>query len=361
VIGAIAPSTTRHPSLWDTRLSTGTPLLERVLEPCIDLPLNYPESGVTFELYRTERQTEGVFYLDRPAQVLLREGWIVEDGLRLHERSQIAYETRRHRPGLRRYIADSLLERPVRSLECAISLRSRGDSNFYHALNDVLGSRVRLLQESSVSPRIPVIVSQNLASQPFFQYLRRSPGLSGREIVVQRNGRVRCDHLYYLQSATLNVANIEYAVQALGVPVSDPLQSDRIFVARRPPAIRAIENSAEVEDLVARYGFTVVDTSTIPLGRQIEIFSRAALVVGVHGAGLTNIAFRRSAPLHLVEIFDRDHLRFRPPQPHYMVIAESLGFGYTPVMSAARQGGGSLIVDVAALERTIVGILRTES
>src|SRR5262249_7777469 len=43
-------------------------------------------------------------------------------------------------------------------------------------------------------------------------------------------------------------------------------------------------------------------TDDLSLQEQIELFQGARYVVGLHGAGLTNIIYRRAAPLALLEL-----------------------------------------------------------
>lgn len=355
----MAPATTRHAALWDRRVKVGLPLTQQSLHPCRGLRLQYPEEGVSFEPYRDLEQHEGVFRVDRPCEVLLREGWVVEHALWLHERAQIAHETWRHRPGLRRYVVEHIVQRPQRHLERAISLRTRGDGNYYHAINDILGGRIRLIDACGLAPDIPVLVSANFACSSYFAEIRRTRALASRELIIQEKGRIACDQLYYAESATLNAVNIGYAVDALDVPDGDARRNDRVFIARRPPAQRAIENSREIEDLVRRYGFQVVDTNSLTLSRQIHIFNSASVVIGAHGAGLVNVVFRRGAPLHLVELFHPRQVQPGPPPAHYMVIAQSLGFGYTPVVSTECQQGNGQMMSVVAntLERVIKKVL----
>jgi hypothetical protein len=343
----LAPDPTRHPSVWDSHEGVGTPLFERWLEPFKDIQLRYPDSSVDFGPLSEQRQREGAYYVDRPSDVLLREGWIVEQGPRIHERAQIASATRLHRPGLRRYLAEKALRPPERSLECAVSLRTRGDGNYFHILNDILGARVRLLGETNVPTDIPLLVSRNLAASPCFERIARTEALEGREIVVQQSGRVRVESVFYFESATLNVENARYAVQALGIPESDSTSGNRVLVVRRPPANRAFANAGEVEELAKRFGFKAVDPASLCFAEQIELFSGAAVVLGAHGAGLANVIFRRNASLHLVEVFER----YQPPPPHYMVLSSHLGFRYTPLLCAGVTDGGvrQIVVDCDTL------------
>ena len=79
-------------------------------------------------------------------------------------------------------------------------------------------------------------------------------------------------------------------------------RNELVFLTRSPNRGRVLLNGAEVEAAAAALGFRIVDTDGLSLAQQCEIFGSARVVVGIHGAGLTNIIHRRGAPLTLLEL-----------------------------------------------------------
>lgn len=65
----------------------------------------------------------------------------------------------------------------------------------------------------------------------------------------------------------------------------------RLYVTRANAAARPLANEAELVDLVVTHGFEVVDPGKLPFAEQIALFASASIVMGPHGAGLTNAAF----------------------------------------------------------------------
>lgn len=65
----------------------------------------------------------------------------------------------------------------------------------------------------------------------------------------------------------------------------------KIFIDRSNAKSRRIVNNNEVIDLLLDFGFEIIQPEKMPADEQIRIFKESCCVIGVHGAGLTNIAF----------------------------------------------------------------------
>lgn len=75
--------------------------------------------------------------------------------------------------------------------------------------------------------------------------------------------------------------------------VDDALPPDgrKLYVARTDAPTRIMRNEGALIGELRRRGFDIVVPSTRSLHEQVRTFRNASLVVGPHGAGLTNIAF----------------------------------------------------------------------
>ena len=124
-------------------------------------------------------------------------------------------------------------------------------------------------------------------------------------------------------------------------------------------------NFAEVEAVCRQNGFETIHPDTLSLREQIEIFSQVRYLVAEHGAGLTNMAFRRGAPLAVLEIFPSwvyTHPRglVGSPPPHYFWLAHALGFQYDAIAgddTAAGHAGMSFRVDPDLLGQRLAAAL----
>lgn len=67
--------------------------------------------------------------------------------------------------------------------------------------------------------------------------------------------------------------------------------SMRLYISRQRSRGRKIQNEFEFNGKMKEYGFTEVFLEDLSFTEQIELFRSAACVIGVHGAGLTNVVW----------------------------------------------------------------------
>jgi len=82
----------------------------------------------------------------------------------------------------------------------------------------------------------------------------------------------------------------------------------KIYISRKNAYTRRIVNEAEVIALLEKEGFSIVLCEELSFEEQVSIFSNAAILIAVHGAGLTNMAFMSegSSVLELRKLDDSD-------------------------------------------------------
>ena len=91
------------------------------------------------------------------------------------------------------------------------------------------------------------------------------------------------------------------------------------------------------------------------LESQVQLFSNASLIVGPHGAGLTNIFYRYPANCTLLEIFPLNHA-----PAHYYWLAKELGYHYESVSGSSLINGG-FVVDIVKLQELLNKIENLQS
>lgn len=245
------------------------------------------------------------------------------------------------------------------------SLVGRFDLNYFHWMIDFCGQLEALRAYASDIGEQPAILIR--AGAPAFAresltLLGFEPGLtlewplpwwsglkpSAEDLIVARVPRLLVSawrgyrHGSSRRSlAWLRTAFLAAARELATVAPSDAGQSGgfKIYVRRSPSGWRAIANEEEVHRFLEQDGFLSLHPEEHSLADQIALFSRARLIVGMHGAGLTNILFAPGAQLiELVGGYGG---------PEYFSMAHGLGNPYIRVQCAS--AGENIRVDLRLL------------
>lgn len=110
----------------------------------------------------------------------------------------------------------------------------------------------------------------------------------------------------------------------LSLPASAPPAGfgERIYITRRNALRRRLTNEEEILAFCQRNKITCVDSETLDFTTQISLFRHARVLVGLHGAGLTNMMWMPPGS-HVVEIIGSKTIF-----PHYYQLALALGHHY---------------------------------
>lgn len=119
----------------------------------------------------------------------------------------------------------------------------------------------------------------------------------------------------------------------------------KIYVSRRFERNRAIRNEDEVERVVRDAGFEVCYFEKMPFAEQIKTVSEAKVIMGIHGAGLSNIIAGREG-LKVIELLNPTWFN-----TCFAQLASQLGFEYRCAL--LKECGGIVYADIHEVERLI--------
>ncbi len=131
---------------------------------------------------------------------------------------------------------------------------------------------------------------------------------------------------------------------SVGIDSDETTAEKRIYISREDATRRRIKNEPELMATLSEYGFEQYVLSDLSVAEQVELFSKAEIVLSPHGAGLTNIVY---APddVTVIELFgDRKKNTFYR-------IAEMLGYEYRYI--DCDHDSVDIIVDVDRIEREV--------
>jgi hypothetical protein len=224
--------------------------------------------------------------------------------------------------------------------------------NYYHFRVDALG-RYALYEELAGAVPKPDVV---LCPRPFSKRLERWIDLlklgDAKVELLGRDDRVRADCLLVPSFPGLRRQTAAWAVdfwRRRALHTEPPSGHRRLYLPRRSTT-RAITNEPELEAALSARGFEIIDPAD--LERSEQIFSESRIVIGAHGAALTDAMFcPRDAVM--VEIVPSDHVF-----PYYYCLAGAtrMDYAYIVARSAGQRPAGSwgpspydMTVDIDAL------------
>jgi hypothetical protein len=279
-------------------------------------------------LARTERFRQPWFAADPPSYRTTRQACIRMEGALVFPRSGLASvgDGKLFRNDLRRWVPEHRLTPGFLDLD-QTSLRVRRaatrhrrrvggptfvlchvwHTNYGHFLVDCLPTLLQwqeLLARHRLGLLMPPLEAWHLRTLELL-------GIPTASIVRGDDGPVRCEDAvipglltmvdepaagkasYTLPQPPSSVKEtIRALVAGVGAAPASGRAPERIYVSRRGlGSWRRMRNEADVEGALERLGFTIVRPQELTFDEQVATFSRARVIVGPHGAGLTNAAF----------------------------------------------------------------------
>jgi capsular polysaccharide biosynthesis protein len=137
---------------------------------------------------------------------------------------------------------------------------------------------------------------------PYYHSVLSIAGLTERALIPQQ-GRfsIRSDRLLIASTIGPDLMHpahlgagwaLDFLREVLPTGPPEGGRADRkIFISRADARARRILNQAEVEAIVSHRGYDIVVPGEMTAREQIRVFGEASHVIGVHGAGLTNVLF----------------------------------------------------------------------
>ena len=241
--------------------------------------------------------------------------------------------------------------------------------NYYHWLLDSL-PRLHLVEEAGLWDEIDYFLIYN-REQHFVMETLLALGIRNEQIIdLQTTTHLHAQRLL-LTSPVRGTGH--HAPRWVGEFMKDAFRplaataarathfSPLVYVSRRDAAFRRVRNEAEVEDLLAEYGFESYALTELSFREKAALFSGARAVVGPVGAGLANILFcAEGTPL--IELLPRNLV-----VPDYLDLTARLGMPHYPIICAPDAASGQratadrqddLTVDLKALRQTVEAALR---
>jgi hypothetical protein len=192
-------------------------------------------------------------------------------------------------------------------------------SNYYHWMTECL-PRLCVAREL---PEVPILLPAGLSA--WQRESLAAMGVAPARMLELGGACYQAERLYFPSYAghTGNVSS--WALDAMRQKLCGEARvkaGTRLYVARGDASHRRISNEAEIARALEAHGFVAVEGRHLSFGEQARLFAEAEVIVGAHGAGLTNLMFAPEGAT-VIEVIDPRH-----PIACYYALSASLGQRY---------------------------------
>lgn len=216
---------------------------------------------------------------------------------------------------------------------------------YYHWLLDAMAQVLIARREAGADVKV-------LASSHSFRFVREGMAFFGigEDDIIWMDGPVEAEKAVMVARNTdLGVVfkdNADVLRQEIFKRLDRVVAPFRkIYISRRLERNRAIKNEDAVENAVRRAGFEVCYFEKMPFAEQMKMVSEAKIIMGVHGAGLSNMIAGREG-LKVMELLNPAYFN-----PCFAQLASQLGFDYRCAM--LKHDNGAVFADIREIERLI--------
>lgn len=235
---------------------------------------------------------------------------------------------------------------------------------YYHWVLDAI-PKISLLKSAGLFDTIDFFLVPNYIYKFQKEYLDHFGIPASKIINAEVTPHIQADTLYVASYVRIDDHHPKWVCDFLYQSFITADKKDRsrdklIYIARGDAALnRKVINEKEVIEMLRLYGFEVHYLSGLTVIEQAKLFNSARIVVGAHGAGLTNIVFCEPGS-KVLEFFPDNYVRHL-----FYDLANKRGVEYHHLLCASDGAADnssdgqklSLITDVPAMKLKIESLL----
>jgi capsular polysaccharide biosynthesis protein len=268
-----------------------------------------------------------------------------------------------------------IIKKKVKNIEgdCVV-INHSWYQNYYHWMIEIT-PRLFLIKDDLLNKKI--IVHKNISKF----HLDVLSKFNFKEIVfIEDNELVKCESIYftsfpnyytnrYMTIASKQIKLIELNINYLLmkrikqwleannslIKKEKDTNKNKIYISRKKAGHRKILNEVELEGVLDKNGFTKVFLEDYSFDQQIQLLNSSSMVVGIHGAGLTNILFMEPKS-HVINLISEHHHEFC-----YLTIAGIADLNYAHInckgTNKENPAYNDITIDITAVQKVLASIL----
>ncbi len=176
-----------------------------------------------------------------------------------------------------------------KKIEFALSLVTLFGDNFHHFLAEVVP--LIIYGQKKFGESVPMLIPAYYFKQPYIEpYLRL---LNVNWVTFESREQVLVSELIVFKNLSIAHFNPQILDEIRFRLVTNPNFKPwrKIFISREKARFRKVKEEEKYHQILKEKGFEILCLEDYPLREQIQIFSETKFLVGIHGAGLTNMVF----------------------------------------------------------------------
>jgi len=231
-------------------------------------------------------------------------------------------------PSFTRFLLNKISKKRV-VMENAILFDVFVGENYFHFFSDII-NKIWLLENYALTENRPLIIGESIYSLEYFQFFLNNKLLKEKNwYVLRRNEYLKVNRLTICRAMPYD---LKYWKRTISLFELQKNKKRRIFLNRSPQSGRNIVNVKEIEPILLKYNFEIIDTLETSIEYQKNLFSETEFIIAIHGAGETNSMFSCNNNLRLLEIIPSNRIAC-----HYYWLSLMFNFRYDCIV------GGELI------------------
>jgi hypothetical protein len=200
-------------------------------------------------------------------------------------------------------------------------------TNLFHFMMDAMNPFLMMRASELIDFTQPMLINRQVYDRAYVRELLKLPCFEGVNWKVQEPGEyVATTRLIKGQAS---FAQFSRTYDELATMV-DKQPHRRVFLDRRPAVQRRLINMDEIGQVLADHGFETVFAEDLSYLDQAALFAQTSHIVGLHGAGLTNLLFCDLPNTRLLELNSKTFLN-----PHFFWMTNVLGVQYHDIIAGS--------------------------
>ena len=224
----------------------------------------------------------------------------------------------------------SYINKPQFKKECLATITSTGNIGYYHWIFESL-PRLKLLEE--VIDEIDYLIVPYNLKRFHLETLSLLGFPEEKLLKIRDGGHLLCENLFVPSVSSVSKWACDFLRESF-IPEDVAEPHRLIYISRNDALYRKIVNEEEVEDYLRDIGFEIVQMSELSFLEGVKICAEARIVVGPHGAGLSNTVFCRNAKI--LEMFSPSYVG------GFWILANQLGNEYYYLLGEDAPGNSPL-------------------